>query len=285
MSSMMTGSAAGEGLAVQFDRHRAYLATVAYRMLGSHADAEDAVQEAWLRLARTDVSDVEDLRAWLTRVVSRISLDQLRARSRRPEDPLEALPDVEAPAPGPASRAETAERVSYALMIVLDQLEPDERLAYVLHDVFGLPFREVAGVVDRTPAAARKLASRARERLRGGGRTSRGDATRRQQRAVVDAFLEAAGAGNLEALIGVLHPEVEFRIDEGPSGIRIVRGAPQVANGATRFRQGATRYAFEVVDLGDQLGVLSSQNGEPSSLLLITSEGDRIVAMEARLLR
>ncbi len=283
MSSTMTGNASGEGLAVEFDRHRAYLAAVAYRMLGSYADAEDAVQETWLRLARTDVTDVEDLRAWLTRVVSRICLDQLRVRTRRPEDPLDALPDLETAIPGPASRIETAERVSYALMIVLDQLEPDERLAYVLHDVFGMPFGEVAGVVDRTPATARKLASRARERLRGAQPS--GDATRRQQRAVVDAFLEAAGTGNFEGLIGVLHPDVEFRVDEGPAGIRIVRGAEQVANGATRFRQGVTRYEFEVVELGDRLGVLSTDDGEPASLLLITSEGDRIIAMEARRLR
>jgi len=269
-------------LAAAFDEHRRYLAAVAYRMLGSYADAEDAVQEAWLRLAGSSTAGIDDLRAWLTRVVSRICLDQLRARTRRPEDPLDALPDVEAADPGPSVRAETADRVSYALMLVLDQLDPDERLAYVLHDVFGMPFDEIAGVVDRTPAAARKLASRARARIRGGEDPPAGVASRQQQRAVVEAFLAAAGSGDFRALMAVLHPDVEFRIDEGPAGIHIVRGAEQVAAGARGFRETAVGYEFEIVALGDRFGVLSSVDGEPSSILLITSEGDRIVAMEAR---
>lgn len=142
--------------AAEFDVHRRYLTTVAYRMLGSYADAEDAVQEAWFRLAGTD-APIEDLRAWLVRVVSRVSLDRLRSRTRHPENPLDALPDVETADAGPADRAETADRVGYALMLVLERLSPDERLAYVLHDVFGLPFDDIADAVDRTPQAARKL--------------------------------------------------------------------------------------------------------------------------------
>lgn len=268
-------------LAAAFDGHRRYLSTVAYRMLGSHADAEDAVQEAWLRLARTSSDEIDDLRAWLTRVVSRICLDQLRARTRRPEDPLDVLPDVEAAEPDPAAHAEAADRVSYALMLVLDQLDPDERLAYVLHDVFGMPFTEIAEVVERAPAATRKLASRARARIRGGDPDGARAATQRQRRQVVEAFLAAAGNGDFDALLAVLHPDVELRVDEGPAGVRIVRGAEQVASGASRFHE-AAGYEFEIVPLGDGFGVLTTIGGEPSSLLLVTSDGDRITALEAR---
>lgn len=273
-------------LAVEFDSHRRYLTTVAYRMLGSRADAEDAVQESWFRLERAE-GVIDDQRAWLTRVVSRICLDQLRTRTRRQEDPLDALPDIEAPQDehGPAASVEQADQVGYALMLVLEQLAPDERLAYVLHDVFGLPFDDIADVVARTPQAARKLASRARDRVRGADPLSRQSrATRDQQRAVVDAFLAAARSGDFARLVGVLHPDVEFRVDRGPDGLHIVRGAEQVASQASQFHRLARDYEFEIVTLGDSIGVLALEGGAPSSLLMFTSADGVITRMETRLL-
>lgn len=273
-------------LAAEFDSHRRYLTAVAYRMLGSHADAEDAVQEAWFRLERAEEA-IDDSRAWLTRVVSRICLDQLRTRNRRQENPLDALPDVEAlpEEQGPAARAEQADQVGYALMLLLEQLAPDERLAYVLHDVFGVPFDDIADVVARTPQATRKLASRARDRIRGAVPVSPvSRATRDQQRAVVDAFLAAARGGDFTRLVGVLHPDVEFRVDSGHDGLKIVRGAEQVASQASQFHRLARDYAFEVVELGDSIGVLALERGAPSSLLLFTSADGVITRMESRLL-
>lgn len=271
-------------LAEEFESHRRYLTAVAYRMLGSHADAEDAVQEAWLRVART-TPDADDLRAWLTRVVSRICLDQLRSRTRRRESPLDVIPDAERAPDGddPVVHAESADRVGYALMLVLDQLSPDERLAYVLHDVFGLSFDEVAPLVDRTAPAARKLASRARDRVRG---AAPGDqqqaATREQRRRVVDAFLAAAKDGDFAGLLALLHPDVEFRQDLGADGVRILRGAQKVASSAAAYHRYAKGFDFEVVELGDGFAVVAIENGMPVSLLFVTSEGDTIVAMETR---
>lgn len=274
-------------LAVEFDAHRRYLTAVAYRMLGSHADAEDAVQESWFRLERAEGA-IDDTRAWLTRVVSRICLDQLRSRTRRQEDPLDALPDVEAlpDEHGPAALVEQADRVGYALMLVLEQLTPDERLAYVLHDVFGLRFEDIAEIVARTPQAARKLASRARDRVRGADPSSpQPRATREQQRAVVDAFLAAARSGDFTRLVGVLHPDVEFRVDRGPDGVQIVRGAERVASQASQFHRLARDYEFEIVELGDSIGVLALEHGAPSSLLMFTSAEDVVTRMESRLLK
>lgn len=259
-------------LAEEFETHRRYLTAVAYRMLGSHADAEDAVQESWLR-------------AWLTRVVSRICLDQLRTRTRRRENPLDLLPDVErAPDDAdPVVRAEGADRVGYALMLVLEQLSPDERLAYVLHDVFGLSFEEVAPLVDRAVPAARKLASRARDRVRGAAPSDPPRAaTREQRRRVVDAFLAAARGGDLAGLLALLHPEVEFRQDQGADGIRIIRGADRVASSAAAYHRYAKGFDFEIVELGDGFAVVAIEHGIPSSILFITSEGGTIVSMETR---
>ncbi|MFB7249783.1 sigma-70 family RNA polymerase sigma factor [Microbacterium sp. NPDC056234] len=275
-----------DALAAEFDLHRSYLTAVAYRMLGVRADAEDAVQESWFRLERAEGA-IDDLRAWLTRVVSRICLDHLRSRTRRQENPLDSLPDVESSdaQAAPAERAEQVDRVGYALMLVLEQLTPDERLAYVLHDVFGMPFDDVAEVIERSPQAARKMASRARERVRGATPSSpQLRATRAQQREVVDAFLVAAGSGDFSRLLAVLHPDVEFRVDQGPAGVRIVRGAEQVASQAAEFHRFARDYAFEVVELGDGVGVLASHGGVPSSLLLLKSDGGAITDMETRLL-
>lgn len=271
--------------ATAFDANRRYLLAVAYRMLGSYADAEDAVQESWFRLMRTSPDSIDDMRAWLTRVVSRICLDQLRGRARRPEHPLDRLPDIESSdEPSPLARAETADRVGYALMLVLERLTPDERLAYVLHDVFGLPFDEIAGLVERTPQAARKLASRAREKVRGGAASSpRARATTAQRRALVEAFLAAAEGGDITALVAVLHPDVPFRLDDA-SGGRIIRGAEAVASEAAAFRRFATGYEFEIVEIGDGFGVLASERGVPASILFFTTDAERITALEARVL-
>lgn len=272
-------------LAAEFDSHRRYLTAVAYRMIGSYADAEDAVQESWFRLNRTDVDDVDDLRAWLTRVVSRVCLDQLRARTRRSEHPFETLPDVSNEPDGndPLFRADSADRVGYALMLVLEQLTPDERLAYVLHDVFGLSFDEIADVVDRTPQSARKLASRARNRVRGAEPTeTQSDATRAQRRMVVEAFLAAARDGDFGRLVSVLHPYVEFRIDQGETGLRIVRGAESVAASAAEFHRFAVGFSFEIVEIADGYAVLASDADVPSSVLFFTINAGRITGMESR---
>ena len=271
-------------LAEEFESHRRYLTAVAYRMLGSHADADDAVQEAWLRVAKA-TPYADDLRAWLTRVVSRICLDQLRSRTRRRESPLEQIPDAER-APDhddPVARAESADRVGYALMLVLEQLSPDERLAYVLHDVFGLSFDEVAPLVERTAPAARKLASRARDRVRGAAPADpQQAATREQRRRVVDAFLAAARDGDFAGLLALLHPDVEFRQDLGADGVRILRGAEKVASSAAAYHRYAKGFDFEIVELGEGFAVVAIEGGMPVSLLFVTSEGDTIVAMETR---
>jgi RNA polymerase sigma-70 factor (ECF subfamily) len=206
-------------LADEFERARPRLRAIAYRMLGSVTEAEDAVQEAWLRLDRSDAA-IDDLRAWLVTVVGRISLDLLRARKTRREDYAGSwLPEpiVEAdPQTQPERDAVLADSVGLALLVVLDSLAPAERLAFVLHDVFAVPFDEIARIVDRSPDAARQLASRARRRI---GRTQRApDADLPVQRAVVDAFLAAARSGDFDALIAVLDPDVVFRTDGGGSG-------------------------------------------------------------------
>lgn len=270
--------------AEEFETHRRYLTAVAYRMLGSYADAEDAVQEAWLRVSRA-APQADDLRAWLTTVVSRICLDHLRTRTRRRENPLDLLPDAER-APDdddPVLRAERSDRVGYALMLVLEQLSPDERLAYVLHDVFGLSFDEVAPLVERTVAATRKLASRARDRVRGAAPGARAQsADRDQRRRVVEAFLSAARDGDFAGLLALLHPDVEFRQDLGPGGVRLLRGAEKVASSAAAYHRYARGFDFEIVELGDVFAVVAVEDGVPASILLVTSEGERIVAMETR---
>ena len=202
--------------AEQFESHRPHLQAVAYRMLGSVVDAEDAVQEAWLRLSRSDPSAVANLGGWLTTVVGRICIDMLRARRVRNEDYVGTwLPEpiVEADeSTEPGAEVELADSVGLALLVVLEALSPAERLAFVLHDMFGVPFEEIAPIVDRSPAAARQLASRARRRVRGAPEP---DGNLRAQREVVEAFLAASRAGNFDALLAVLDPDVVFRIDTG----------------------------------------------------------------------
>jgi RNA polymerase sigma-70 factor (ECF subfamily) len=204
-------------LAERFEEHRPQLRTVAYRMLGSVSDSDDAVQEAWLRLSRTDVAAVQNLGAFLTTVVARVCLDALRARRARPEDATGSwLPEpvvTLADAADPEHEALVAEGVGLALLVVLETLTPAERLAFVLHDMFAVPFDEIAEIVGRSPAAARQLASRGRRRVRGAAPAV--DADLAEQRRVVDAFLAASRAGDFEGLVAVLDPDVEFRLDAG----------------------------------------------------------------------
>src|SRR5215831_269680 len=204
-------------LAEEFERHRARLRAVAYRMLGSMNEAEDAVQESWLRLSRSGGDSVVNLGGWLTTVVARVALDMLRARRARREELVDSwLPEpivVDVGARNPEDEAVLADSVGLALLVVLDTLTPSERLAFVLHDMFGVSFDEIAPIVDRSPAAARQLASRARRRVRGATPVSEPDL--RRQREVVDAFLAASRAGDFEALLEVLDPEVVFRADPG----------------------------------------------------------------------
>jgi RNA polymerase sigma-70 factor (ECF subfamily) len=208
-----------EVMAEQFELHRAQLRQVAYRMLGSLSDADDAVQEAWFRLSRSDSAAIENLGAWLTTVVGRVSLDMLKARHNRVGGPVDAwLPEPVAVAEDaetdPETQALMADSVGLALLVVLEQLSPAERLAFVLHDMFAVPFAEVATIIDRSPDAARQLASRARRRVRGSEPRHEADADERRK--VVAAFLAAAREGDFERLLSILDPEVVFRLDAGP---------------------------------------------------------------------
>jgi RNA polymerase sigma-70 factor (ECF subfamily) len=219
----------------EFEQHRARLEAVAYRMLGSRAEAEDAVQEAWLRLDRADTSQVANMAAWLTTVVGRVCLDMLRTRRARREDYAGSpLPDpIVSTADTPEDEALLADAVGVALFVVLETLSPAERLAFVLHDMFGVPFEEIAPIVDRSPAAARKLASRARRRVRNAGPTP--DVDLPAQREVVDAFLAASRAGDFDALLEVLDPDVVFRTDARPPLVGAEATARQILARGSRF--------------------------------------------------
>src|SRR5262245_43582939 len=223
-------------LAERFEARRPHLRAVAYRMLGSLAEADDALQESWLRLSRADSAGVENLAGWLTTVVARVCRSMLRTRRARREEPIGLrLPDpIVDPADGadPEHDALVADSIGLAMFVVLDTLAPAERVAFVLHDVFAVPFEEIAPIVGRSPVAARQLASRARRRVQGAAAVS--DASVAAQRAVVDAFLAAARGGDLEALLAVLDPEVVLRVDRSPAagGMVVLRGARAVASGA-----------------------------------------------------
>ena len=227
-------------LAQQFEEHRTRLRAVAYRMLGSLSEADDAVQETWLRLSRVDSDEVENLGGWLTTVVARVSLNILRSRRSRREEPLEVrMPEPivdRADGTDPEHEALLADSVGLALLVVLETLNPAERLAFVLHDMFAVPFDEIAPIVDRSPEAARQLASRARRRVQ--GEKAIPDADLNTQREVVDAFVAAARDGDFEALLEVLDPDVVLRADRGAVAIgsaRVVRGAATVARQASAF--------------------------------------------------
>jgi RNA polymerase sigma factor (sigma-70 family) len=272
----------GVRLADEFEQHRAHLRAVAYRMLGSASEADDAVQESWIRLGRTDVSNVENLRAWLTTVVARVCLDMLRTRTSRREDPLDThVPDpvIARAEPGPESDAIVADSVGLALLVVLETLEPAERLAFVLHDVFGMTFDEIAPIVDRSPVAARQLASRARRRVQGRAPTS--DADLRSQRRIVDAFLAAAQDGDFERLLAVLDPDIVLRADGGAiKGMsRLVRGAQAVASQAATFSRMAL--SIQVVLVNGNIGVLTRlPDGRLFSVIGFTIVGGKVVEMD-----
>ena len=269
----------------RFEEHRDRLRAVAYRMLGSAAEAEDAVQEAWLRLHRTDTSDVENLGGWLTTVVARICLNMLQARRSRREESLDAhVPDpivrLEEEV-GPEEQALLADSVGLALLVVLEALDPPERLAFVLHDMFDVPFDEIAPIVGRSPTAARQLASRARRRVKGIAPVPDADLSR--QREVVDAFLAAARAGDFEALLEVLDPDVLLRADRGavPAGAsRVVRGAEAVAGLALSYsRQLGSRVRPALVN-GAPGFVSRTPDGRPFSVMGCTVSRGRIVEID-----
>ncbi|MFI7675737.1 RNA polymerase sigma factor SigJ [Actinophytocola sp. NPDC049390] len=272
-------------LAERFEGHRTHLRAVAYRMLGSLTEADDAVQEAWLRLSRTDTSDVENLGGWLTTVVGRVCLDMLRSRRARREEPAGPhLPDpVVGRADGfdPEHQALLANSVGLALLVVLDTLDPAERLAFVLHDMFGLPFDEIASVVGRSSAATRQLASRARRRVRGVSTTPDPDLSR--QRVVVDAFFAAAHAGDFDRLVAVLDPDVVLRSDNGavPGGaLRTVRGAEAVAGQALLFRRAGQTATGEPALVNGAAGMVLRRAGKPQVVFGFTVVGGRIAEID-----
>jgi RNA polymerase sigma-70 factor (ECF subfamily) len=270
-------------LAERFETHRGHLRSVAYRMLGSLTEADDAVQEAWLRLARTDTTDVTNLGGWLTTVVSRVCLDMLRSRTSRHEEPLgDHLPDpiIEPDRDNdPEEHALLADSVGIALLVVLETLAPAERLAFVLHDMFGVPFEDIASIIDRSPAAARQLASRARRRVR--GTTTAPEPDRARQREVVDAYFAAASSGDFEALVAVLDPDVVLRADTGAAALTTFRGATTVANNALMFRRsGDSRFAIRRVLVNGAVGMVSFRDGELRSVVSCTVIGDRIAELD-----
>ena len=270
-------------LGERFEKHRTHLRAVAYRMLGSLSEADDAVQEAWLRLSRADSEEIENLGGWLTTVVARVALNMLRSRRTRREQPFGPhVPDpIVDPVDGtdPEHEALLADSVGLALLVVLETLTPAERLAFVLHDSFGVPFDEIAPILDRSPEAVRQLASRGRRRV--SGAAPRPDADLDGQREVVDAFLAAAREGDFERLVAVLDPDVVLRADAGAvlAGLsREVRGAQEVARGAISFRRLDLELKRALVNGAP--GAVSMRDGKPFSVAGFSVRGGRIVAMD-----
>jgi RNA polymerase sigma factor (sigma-70 family) len=272
-----------EWLAASFEEHRTRLRAVAYRMLGSLNEADDAVQEAWLRLSRTDASEVENLGGWLTTVVARVSLNMLRSRHSRREEPI----GVHVPEPivdradrtDPEHEALLADAVGLALLVVLETLSPAERLAFVLHDMFAVPFDEIAPIVDRSPDAARQLASRARRRVQVENTVP--DADLRAQREVVEAFHAAARDGDFDRLVAVLDPDVVLRADLGPlpaGGSREVRGAAAVAGQALTYSR--LGLVMQPALINGAAGVVSIRDGQPFSVGGVTVRGGKIVEID-----
>ena len=270
-----------EWLAEQFEANRTHLRAVAYRMLGDLTEADDAVQESWLHLSRSGTSGVENLGGWLTTVVARVCLDMLRSRNSRREEPL----DVHVPDPivsredgiDPEYEALLADSVGLALLVVLDTLNPAERLAFVLHDIFAMPFDEIAPILDRSETATRQLASRARRRVRGGAMVK--DADLPSQRKVVDAFLAASRAGDFNALLTVLDPEIVFRIDgaTSPKGVsREVRGAQAVARQFSGRAQG-----FRTALVNGAVALIVAPRGHLFLVLNLTIRNGKIAEIEA----
>ncbi|MEI7054954.1 sigma-70 family RNA polymerase sigma factor [Nocardioides sp. CCNWLW239] len=274
-----------EWLAERFEEERRHLFGVAYRMLGSASEAEDAVQDTWLRLSRSDAEEIDNIGGWLTTVVARVCLNMLRSRNTRGEVGLEdRLPEPtvvldDGSTQDPAERAMLADSVSIALLVVLDQLSPDERLAFVLHDLFAVPFDEIATMLDRSSDSTRQLASRARRRVRGrsAGSASQ-DRTVAAQREVVDAFFAAAQDGDLDRLIGALHPEVVLRADLG-AGITTYRGAAKVAGNAVMYAH-ADRVTHPALVNG-RAGVAVTLHDRLFSVMAFTVVDGRITEIEA----
>ena len=265
-------------LAEQFEAHRPHLRAVAYRMLGSASEADDALQEAWLRISRAGAGGVDNLGGWLTTVVARVCLNLLRARSRREQPVGEAPPDQVPSGPGdgdPEHEALQADAVGLALLVVLDTLTPAERLAFVLHDMFGVPFEEIAGIVGRSPAAARQLASRARRRVRGAAPP---DADLSRRRAVVDAFLAASRGGDFAALLAVLDPDVVLRADDAAvraGADREVRGAAAVAESFAGRARAARPALVDGVP-----GAVWAPGGKPRVVIGFTIRHGKIVRID-----
>jgi RNA polymerase sigma-70 factor, ECF subfamily len=270
-------------LADRFEENRPHLRSVAYRMLGSISDADDAVQEAWQRLSRADRSDVDNLPGWLTTVVARVSLNMLRTRRTRREEPLEVrLPDpIVTPETGadPEHQAVLADSVGLALLVVLDTLTPAERLSFVLHDMFAVPYEEIAPMLERSPVATRQLASRARRRVQ--GRAPVPDPDLGRQRQVVDAFFAAARDGDFDGLVAVLDPDVVLRADGGAARARptvMLRGARAVAENSSGARKLA-RFVRPALVNG-AAGAVVAINGQPFAVMGFTVADDRIVAID-----
>src|SRR5262245_27554305 len=276
----VTGMDERDWQAQRFEEHRPRLRAVAYRMLGSLSESEDAVQEAWLRFSRADTHDVDNLGAWLSTVVGRISLSMLRSRKARREESFDArVPDPIIDRPDeidPEHEALLSDSVGLALLVVLETLSPPERLAFVLHDIFGMPFDEIAPIVDRSPEATRQLASRARRRVRGEHTVP--DADLGEQRRLVDAFFAAAREGDFEALLEVLDPDVVLRVDFGSAESREVRGARLVAGQALFY--GQMGLVFRPALINGTLGGVSLQDGKPFSIGGVTVRGGRIVEID-----
>jgi RNA polymerase sigma factor (sigma-70 family) len=268
-----------EFLAQRFEQNRGHLLAVAYRMLGSLSEAEDAVQESWLRLSRTDSDAIDNLGGWLTTVVGRVCLDMLRSRKSHPEQPLDVRPNDPASPEDrvdPEQEAVLADSVGLAMLVVLEKLTPAERLAFVLHDMFAVPFDDIAAMVGRTPDAARQLASRARRRVQGSDPESGAPLDR--QREIVDAFLTAARGGDFEALVAVLDPDVVLRADTGRGAPVFVRGARNVASGAISFRTPGRQSRPVLVN--GKVGMAGIEDGRIISVLQPTFVDGRIAAIE-----
>ncbi|MET9684035.1 RNA polymerase sigma factor SigJ [Streptomyces coeruleorubidus] len=272
-------------LAGRFEEHRGRLKAVAYRMLGSLAEAEDAVQETWLRLGRTDADDIHNLGGWLTTVTGRVCLDLLRSRTARREEPMD---DTFVPDPvlrplshiDPEQEVLHADEVGLALLVVLENLEPAERLAFVLHDMFAVPFDDIAPIVERSPAATRQLASRARRRVRGATPAAEPDLGR--QKEVLDAFLAASRGGDFEALLALLHPDVVLRADSGAlvrgaAASKAVQGAKTVAEQAFMFARFAQ--SAELVLVNGSVGIVNAPEGRVQSVMGVTIADGRITGM------
>ncbi len=260
----------------RFEEHRDHLRGVAFRLLGSASEADDAVQEAWLRLQRTDTSDVTNLRGLLTTVVSRVCLDVLRSRKSRHEEPLEASTAGAVQTPDAEHELVLADTVGLALLVVLDRLDPAERIAFVLHDLFAVPFDQVSGILGRSPEAARQLASRARRRVQG---TPPPDgAELASQRKVVERFIVALRSGDVDAVVAVLDPEVVVTTADGAGGTRVLRGARTWATGATAFAHAMQFARAALID--GTVGLVMAPKGRLFRALRFTFAGDTIASAE-----